>query len=52
MLARADGKSPVEYLNDNEFKMVRSLAVSLIEDPEQSLVKFVERLAFHMESKS
>jgi tRNA A-37 threonylcarbamoyl transferase component Bud32 len=52
MLARADGKSPVEYLNDNEFQMVRSLAVSLIEDPEQSLVKFVERLAFHMENKS
>ncbi len=52
MLARADGKSPVEYLNSDEFQIVRSLAVSLIENPEQSLIKFVERLAFNMESKS
>lgn len=52
MLARADGKSPVEYLDDEEFHFVRSLAVSLIKDPEQSLAEFVERTAFTMERKS
>jgi aminoglycoside phosphotransferase (APT) family kinase protein len=52
MLARVDGKSPVEYLDENEFQLVRSLAVSLIEDPEQSLDRFVERVALTMENKS
>jgi tRNA A-37 threonylcarbamoyl transferase component Bud32 len=51
LLARADGKSPVEYLSDDEFQIVRSLALSLIKDPEQSLATFVERAAFTMESK-
>jgi tRNA A-37 threonylcarbamoyl transferase component Bud32 len=52
MLARADGKSPVEYMDEDEFQIVRSLAVSLIKDPEQSLAKFVERAAFTMERKA
>ncbi len=49
MLARVDGKSPVEYLNDQEFKTVRAVGVSLIKDPERSLEKFIERVASALE---
>jgi aminoglycoside phosphotransferase (APT) family kinase protein len=33
MLARVDGKSPVEYLDDNDRNTVRQLAIPLIEKP-------------------
>lgn len=52
MLARADGKSPVEYLHENEFQTVRSLAVSLIDNPEQSMSRFMERVTFTLTSES
>lgn len=37
MLARVDGKSPVEYLSDRRRAQVRALAVPLITDPVRSL---------------
>lgn len=51
MLARLDGKSPVEYLSNDECIIVRSMAVSLIKNPEISFAKFVERVTHNMESK-
>ena len=33
MLARIDGKSPVEYLGDSDRTLVRSMAISLIKYP-------------------
>jgi len=52
MLARADGKSPVEYLSRDAFQKVRSMAVELLEDPEQTITAFVERVALLMERRS
>ncbi len=49
MLARVDGKSPVEYLDANEQTQVRSLAISLIEKPEDSLEDLVNRLSRSLE---
>ena len=49
MLARVDGKSPVEYLDQANRKLVRALAVSLIRIPCTTLAQLVatieERLA-------
>lgn len=47
MLARVDGKSPVEYLNEGEQELVRSLAVGLILDPTQTLADFIEAIHKH-----
>lgn len=41
MLARIDGKSPVEYLSDQRRSQVRALAVPLITDPVRSLQDLV-----------
>ena len=51
MLARIDGKSPVEYLGDSDRTLVRSMAISLIESPEQSLTKLIDQIIFNLESK-
>ena len=44
LLARIDGKSPVEYLSTLECEVVRSLAPPLIKAPTQSLQALVEIL--------
>ena len=41
MLARVDGKSPVEYLDDAEKDMTRGLATRLIRAPEQTIPALV-----------
>lgn len=45
MLARIDGKSPVEYLNDAERDVVRKLAVPLIDKPVKTLADLLEALS-------
>ena len=45
MLARVDGKSPVEYLDEQEQQTVRTIAVALIKNPSVSLSIMVDRLA-------
>ena len=49
MLARVDGKSPVEYLDETEQNLVRALALSLIRTPRNTLAQLIatleERLA-------
>lgn len=45
MLARIDGKSPVEYLGEQNRILVRRLAISLIQNPATQLDDFVQRLA-------
>lgn len=44
MLARVDGKSPVEYLGDTGQARVRALSRALIVDPPQTLADLVSRL--------
>jgi len=44
MLARIDGKSPVEYLDTLRRKQVRQLALSLIASPVPSLEAFVNEV--------
>ncbi len=51
MLARIDGKSPVEYLDDHERKIVRSLAIPLIKDPVKSIAGLVEYINLNMENE-
>jgi len=41
MLARVDGKSPVEYLTPDERRLVRALSLPLIERPLAGLAEFV-----------
>ncbi|URK86032.1 aminoglycoside phosphotransferase family protein (plasmid) [Rhizobium sp. RCAM05350] len=45
MLARIDGKSPVEYLSEPERAWVRAKALSLLEHPEASLRDLVSKLS-------
>ena len=45
MLARVDGKSPVEYLDDTEREFVRRLAIPLIQSPSTTLNAFVQVIA-------
>jgi aminoglycoside phosphotransferase (APT) family kinase protein len=45
MLARVDGKSPVEYLDDAQRSRARMLALSLITSPPSSLADLVGALA-------
>jgi len=52
MLARADGKSPVEYLREHELKVVREMAIPLIKEPERSLKKYIERIGMALEVSS
>ncbi|MCY4543097.1 MAG: aminoglycoside phosphotransferase family protein [Rhodobacteraceae bacterium] len=42
LLARVDGKSPVEYLSSSNRKLVRSMAVSLLSDAPSSLPELLE----------
>ena len=44
MLARIDGKSPVEYLNPTNRELVRALAIPLIQKPESTLQGFTSHL--------
>ncbi|WDR06982.1 aminoglycoside phosphotransferase family protein [Devosia rhodophyticola] len=44
MLARVDGKSPVEYLTQDEQQRVRNLAMPLVAAPPTNLKKFVQHL--------
>ena len=48
MLARVDGKSPVEYLDDAGRVCVRKLALPLIASPTSTLVDFVQDLTTRM----
>ncbi len=52
MLARVDGKSPAEYLDETERALVRNMAISLIRSPAESLAGLVEVLAADLEDKS
>ncbi len=45
MLARVDGKSPVEYLDETEREAVRRLSIPLIKSPVSDLDTLVETLA-------
>lgn len=44
MLARIDGKSPVEYLTDEKRTQVCQISISLIEEPSNHLAEFNERV--------
>lgn len=48
MLARIDGKSPVEYLNTSEQKTVRAVALSLIKKPSDTIAECVNRVSEHL----
>lgn len=45
MLARVDGKSPVEYLSEDARQTVRAVATPLITSPAKRLDHFVDRVA-------
>lgn len=42
MLARVDGKSPVEYLDTENQALVREIAIALVEAPRASLLDFTD----------
>jgi aminoglycoside phosphotransferase (APT) family kinase protein len=44
MLARVDGKSPVEYLTESERLFVRATALALLKKPEQTLHSLLMRI--------
>ncbi|ASJ73416.1 phosphotransferase family protein [Granulosicoccus antarcticus] len=45
MLARIDGKSPVEYLDDDKRRLVRKLAIHLIRHPVSELDQALEHIS-------
>lgn len=47
MLARVDGKSPVEYLTEEEQAHIRQIALPLLEAPAASLDEFIQRIERH-----
>jgi len=47
MLARIDGKSPVEYLSEHEQAHIRQVALHLLEGPAHSLDDFIQRIERH-----
>ena len=47
MLARVDGKSPVEYLTEDQHAHIRQLALQLLEAPAASLDDFIQRIERH-----
>lgn len=49
MLARVDGKSPVEYLDETRRAQVRAIALPLIAEPVQTLSEFSQSLASRLE---
>jgi len=48
MLARVDGKSPVEYLSDAECNRVRAIAIPIIHEPLNKITQFL----FHLKSEN
>ncbi len=50
MLARVDGKSPVEYLSLEEQRLVRTVSVPLIRGPESSLARMVQTISKTLEN--
>lgn len=52
MLARVDGKSPVEYLNDQEQQFVRQIAIDLLLNPVTTLDALVSYITSAMENKT
>ena len=48
MLARVDGKSPVEYLSPVEQQTVRDIAMPLIADPIDTVEAVLARTAAHL----
>lgn len=52
MLARVDGKSPVEYLDEKNRGRVRRIALELIPAPPQTLGEFADRIAFDLKDDS
>lgn len=48
MLARVDGKSPVEYLGTHEQQLVRDIAMPLIAEPPEALGPILARLHAHL----
>lgn len=52
MLARIDGKSPVEYLDDAARGQVRSLAIGLIRQPASDFGEFIERITRSLKEES
>lgn len=52
MLARVDGKSPVEYLSETGQQTVRDLSVPLITSPAKHIADFVEHLADHLKGET
>ena len=45
MLARVDGKSPVEYLNDDARSLIRKLAIHLISHPVSALDQVLKQIS-------
>ena len=52
MLARIDGKSPVEYLSDSEQSIVRTVAVDLLREPTPTLNQFTQYIQTYLEKHS
>lgn len=51
MLARIDGKSPVEYLDNHRRAHVRQVAIALIRDPSDRLADIAERLSTELKDQ-
>ena len=51
MLARVDGKSPVEYLDETTRAQVRRIAIALIRDPSDRLDDLVARIATELKDE-
>ncbi len=49
MLARVDGKSPVEYLDEAGQGRLRALALALLPSPPRTLTEFTEQIARRLE---
>ncbi len=49
MLARVDGKSPVEYLDESEQDIIRALAIRQIRDPEATVAALAGRIPLELE---
>jgi len=52
MLARVDGKSPVEYLDEPEQDRLRALALAVLSAPPRTLSEFTEQIARRLEEPS
>jgi aminoglycoside phosphotransferase (APT) family kinase protein len=52
MLARVDGKSPVEYLDAGTASQVRATALTLIQEPQGAVEDFIARIATEFEERA